>query len=621
DANSSSSSEISKHTHAVNQQTSAMTTAMTAILKQFQATPPPASVKAVEEICVTCGGAHLYYQCLAADGNTFLEFRDNIQGYVSAAAINYNQDNSIYRPPTITTKSVLVLNGPSVPMPPPFINPEEDKSVEETLTDPELGASINLMPLSVWKKLGLPELISTRMTLELANRAIYTPAAIAKDVFVPVGMFTFHVDFVIVVYESDLRVPLILGTFLRTARALIDVHGEEMILRNGDERLTLNMRHDTSSYSNQPKKELINRINIYNDSCEDYLEDLFATNHLSGNPTFSSHTDLTSPEVKDDIFDPEGDIVLIKKLLNLDSTKGLPPPHNIDPLSGSSTSFSPDHLLEEFADELALITFPPGNNDLPFDIESDLREIGYLLNHDPTKEMDSILEDSVDECNLANHNDNLVDTIPEMFIDEHTLDYPSPPIYDEFDDDLFKLESDNDDAYDDPFDYKKEKIEESKLLIDEHDLPRLSDFLPSPEDDSFLFEYFSEVDDLPSTKNEDKDFDPPLYELPFHKEVPGSETLLSFSSGNEEKVFKPKILTSKGVYTSLLLELSHRGPETFKIIKISESPIEIFPCSHKQDIRILDVPCLHFYPPFGDWVKLSDLKQALRGWKPMLIII
>nr|GEV25711.1 reverse transcriptase domain-containing protein [Tanacetum cinerariifolium] len=47
-------------------QTSAVTTAMTAIPKQFQATPPPASVKAIEEICVTCDGAHPYYQCLAA---------------------------------------------------------------------------------------------------------------------------------------------------------------------------------------------------------------------------------------------------------------------------------------------------------------------------------------------------------------------------------------------------------------------------------------------------------------------------------------------------------------------------------------------------------------------------
>nr|GFB28451.1 hypothetical protein [Tanacetum cinerariifolium] len=83
--------EIAKLTHAVNQKISNVTTAMTAMLKQFQATPPLASVKVVEEICVTCGGAHPYYQCLAAGGNTFLEFKDNIQGYVSAAAVNYNQ--------------------------------------------------------------------------------------------------------------------------------------------------------------------------------------------------------------------------------------------------------------------------------------------------------------------------------------------------------------------------------------------------------------------------------------------------------------------------------------------------------------------------------------------------
>ncbi|GJV51550.1 reverse transcriptase domain-containing protein [Tanacetum coccineum] len=153
----------------------------------------------------------------------------------------------------------------------------------------DLGASINLMPLSVWKKLGLSELISTRMTLELANRSVCTPAGIARDVFVPVGRFTFPADFVIVDYESDPRVPLILGRpFLRTARALIDVHGEELILRDGDERLILNMKHGTSSYSNKHQRESINMIDIYNISYEDYLEDLFAnekiTNHLSGNP-------------------------------------------------------------------------------------------------------------------------------------------------------------------------------------------------------------------------------------------------------------------------------------------------------------------------------------------------
>nr|GFD12053.1 hypothetical protein [Tanacetum cinerariifolium] len=153
-----------------------------------------------------------------------------------------------------------------------------------------------------------------------------------------------------------------------------------------------------------------------------------ATNHLSGNPTFSSHTDLTSPKVKDDIFDPEGDIVLIEKFLNLDSTKDLPPPHNINPLSGSTTSSSPDHLLEEFA------------------------------------EMDFILEDSIDKDNLADPNVNLVDTIPEMFTDEHALDYSSLPLYDDYDDDLDEFKSDNDDSYNDPFDSKGENIKESKLL-------------------------------------------------------------------------------------------------------------------------------------------------------------
>nr|GEZ41990.1 reverse transcriptase domain-containing protein [Tanacetum cinerariifolium]GEZ49039.1 reverse transcriptase domain-containing protein [Tanacetum cinerariifolium] len=366
-----------------------------------------------------------------------------------------------------------------------------------------LGSSINLMPLSVWKKLGLPELISTQMTLEQANRAICTPAEIARDIFVPVGKFTFPANFVIVNYERDPRVPLILGRpFLRTTRALIEVHGEVMILHDGDERLTLNMTHDTSSYSNQPQKESINMINIFNDSSEDFLENLFVPNHQSGNPTFSSHPELTLPEVKDDIFDSEGGNVLIEKVINLDSTKDLSPPHNVNPLRGSTTSSSsPNHLLKEFADELALITFPLGNNDLPFDIRFDLKEIEYFLNNDPIKKIDYILEDSVDE-------DNLADIMPEMFTDEHALDYSSPLLYDEYDNDLFEVKSDTKYVYDDPFDSKGEKIKESKLLIDELDLPISSDFLPSLEYDSFLFEDFSKVDAFLSTDNEDKVFNP-----------------------------------------------------------------------------------------------------------------
>ncbi|GKB13338.1 reverse transcriptase domain-containing protein [Tanacetum coccineum] len=509
----------------------------------------------------------------------------------------------------------------------------------------DLGASINLMPLSVWKKLGLPELISTQMTLELANRNICTPKGIARDVFVPVGKFTFPADFAIVDYESDPRVLLILGRpFLRTAHALIDVYGEEMILCDGNERLILNMRHDTSSYLTQPHQESINMIDVYNVSHEEILKDLFATNHPSGNPTspFSSSPDLTSSEVNDDFFDPDEDI--IENLLNLDKTKYLPPYHdnqlsgnptlisepetksssssptltsieesdliweefeaylasdsfllrNSNPssplppfhnsLSGSTTSSSPsllisetsDYFHKEFADELAHITFPLGNDDLSFDAESDLRDIEYLLNHGLIKEMDYILEDSVNEIFL---DDNLVDTISEMFTDEHALDYSSPPLWDDYDDELFDLETVNDNLYDDPFDFKEVKIKESKLLIDELnelDSSKSSDFFPFPKCDSAFYEDFSEVDDLSSTNNEDKvfnpgilihenlfevtncatteknvkkltntslileNFNPPLYELPFHKEVPGLGALLSFSSKNEEKVFNPR---------------------------------------------------------------------------------
>nr|GEV93849.1 hypothetical protein [Tanacetum cinerariifolium] len=70
----------------------------------LQKSSPPASVKAVEEICVTCGGPHPYHQCLAIDGNVFLEYQDNIQGYVSVAAVNYNQGNTEYRPQSVANQ-------------------------------------------------------------------------------------------------------------------------------------------------------------------------------------------------------------------------------------------------------------------------------------------------------------------------------------------------------------------------------------------------------------------------------------------------------------------------------------------------------------------------------------
>ncbi|GJT59735.1 hypothetical protein Tco_1003268 [Tanacetum coccineum] len=78
----------------------ALTDAVKAFLLK-STTPPPSFVKAVEESCVTCGGPHPYYQCLATDGNA-LGYQDNIQAYVSIAAVNYNQGNAGHRPLSAT---------------------------------------------------------------------------------------------------------------------------------------------------------------------------------------------------------------------------------------------------------------------------------------------------------------------------------------------------------------------------------------------------------------------------------------------------------------------------------------------------------------------------------------
>ncbi|GKE72026.1 hypothetical protein Tco_1530098 [Tanacetum coccineum] len=214
--------------------------------------------------------------------------------------------------------------------------------------------------------------------------------------------------------------------------------------------------------------------------------------------------------------------------------------------------------------------------------------------------MDSILEDSVDKKSF---DDNLDDTISEMFTDEHALDYSSPPLWDDYDDELFDLETVNDDTYDDPFDFKEAKIKESKILIDDLiPLDQEKIFNPGILNHENLFEVTNCATPKKNVKKSTnaslilEDFNPPLYELPFYKEVPGLEALLSFSSENEEKVFNPGILTSKGIHTSLHPKLSHQGTKAFKVTKILESLMEIFPCSYGEDIRILDVSCLHFYP-------------------------
>ncbi|GJV55004.1 reverse transcriptase domain-containing protein, partial [Tanacetum coccineum] len=204
----------------------------------------------------------------------------------------------------------------------------------------DLGASINLMPLSIWKKLSLPDLTPTRMTLELADRSITYPKGLAEDIFVKVGKFHFPTDFVVVDFEADPRVALILGrSFLKTGRALIDVYGEEITLRVNNEAVTFNL-DQTTRYSSTNDKS-VNRIDIIDAVCEEYaLEFLGFSNSSGGNPTPTSEPfifefileeikaylkdDLISPEIDHADCDSEEDICLIEKLLNNDPFQ-LPP--------------------------------------------------------------------------------------------------------------------------------------------------------------------------------------------------------------------------------------------------------------------------------------------------------
>ncbi|GJZ81705.1 reverse transcriptase domain-containing protein, partial [Tanacetum coccineum] len=130
-----------------------------------------------------------------------------------------------------------------------FLIPCDFLEFDNCLALADLGASINLMPLSIWKKLGLPGLNDTKMVLELADRTISKPTGVAENVFVKVGKFYFPADFVVLDFIADPRVPLILGRpFLRTAHALIDVYEGEITLRNDDQSLTLKCG-DTPSIS------------------------------------------------------------------------------------------------------------------------------------------------------------------------------------------------------------------------------------------------------------------------------------------------------------------------------------------------------------------------------------
>nr|GEX51365.1 reverse transcriptase domain-containing protein [Tanacetum cinerariifolium] len=144
----------------------------------------------------------------------------------------------------------------------------------ECLALADLGASINLMPLSVWNKLSLPDLTPMCMTLELADRLISHPVRVAEDVYVKVGAFHFLADFVVVDFDADPQVPLILGrSFLKTERDLIDVFEGKLTLRVGKEAITFNL-DQTLRYSDNYNDMTAKRIDVIDMACEEYSQEV-----------------------------------------------------------------------------------------------------------------------------------------------------------------------------------------------------------------------------------------------------------------------------------------------------------------------------------------------------------
>nr|GEY99857.1 DNA-directed DNA polymerase [Tanacetum cinerariifolium] len=249
-----------------------------------------AAAKAVEKTCVICGVAHAYYDCIATDSN---------QPSVCAATGSTTHIQPPVVPISISEPNVP-KNQPKPNIPYPsrlndqklrkkatnqiekffqifhdlhfdisfadalLLMPKFASTIKSLLTNKDKLFELAKVPLNenclamllkkLHEKLGdpskflipcdflgidklsLPELTPTRITLELVDRPITHPKGVAEDVFVKVGKFHFPTDFVVVDFEADLRVPLILGrSFLRTGRALIDVYGEEITLRVNDE--------------------------------------------------------------------------------------------------------------------------------------------------------------------------------------------------------------------------------------------------------------------------------------------------------------------------------------------------------------------------------------------------
>nr|GFA65886.1 reverse transcriptase domain-containing protein [Tanacetum cinerariifolium] len=296
-----------------------------------------------------------------------------------------------------------------------FLIPCNFLEFDNCLALADLEASINIMPLSIWKKLKLPTLNDTKMVLELTDRTISKPTGVAENIFVKVGKFCFPVEFVVLDFIVDPRVPLILGRpFLSIAHTLIDVYEAEIILRHDDQSQTLKCGDKPSiSYNNF---QSLNKVDLIDATCEKYSHEVLGFSDVVANevstPYFepivsNSSQNLTpfdesnfllfkeaddfiavddepiSPEFDATYYDPEGDILILEALLNSDHEPPLPnqkhyfpKAHNdlkvVEPKNNKSSDNEPPEVeLKELPPHLDY-AFLGENNKWPVIIAKDL---------------------------------------------------------------------------------------------------------------------------------------------------------------------------------------------------------------------------------------------------------
>nr|GEV71681.1 reverse transcriptase domain-containing protein [Tanacetum cinerariifolium] len=323
-------------------------------------------------------------------GNTVTNPKEDLKGITTRSGV-------AYQGPTTPTPSQVAKQGTEVtkdqvqtsnlqsttPVQPTVTQSEPKTPVSEPVVAPVSAPMPNFKPLITYPlrrdnekrrdqaneqieklyeifkemRLSLLELTPTCMTLELADRTECKPVGIAKDVKVKVGMFHFPAYFVVVDFNPDPRVPLILGRcFLKTSRALINVHKGELTLRIGNETITYNM-DQTSRYSANYDQMTANKIDVTDEACEKYSQEVlgFSDVTASGSPTPSNdpivsttspaltlfgdsdfllfeeadaflglEDDPDSPELDPSYYDLEGDILSLEVILNSNPSPPLP---------------------------------------------------------------------------------------------------------------------------------------------------------------------------------------------------------------------------------------------------------------------------------------------------------